>query len=174
MSKLVGLSAFTIFWFLMSFVTVCIDAAFVLGRPGTLTTDQLPFTMWQLYAQHDRRYGDMKDAFVIAQSYVNFIEVGLQLLAVILHFTGARSAALCIAIAVSMATCLKTVLYGLMEEFDGHKFTKHNSTVDLWTMVIIPSSFWVMIPIYVIINCMGKLQAKPAAAAKISDERKRK
>ena len=174
MSKQVGLSGLTIAWFLISFVTVCIDAAFVIGRPGTLTTDQLPFTMWQLYATHDKRYGDLTDAFVIAQSYVNFIEVGLQLLAVLLHFTGARSAALSIAMCVSMATCLKTVLYGLMEEFDGHRFTKHNSTMDLWTMVIIPSSFWVTIPLYVVANCMGKLQAKPIAAKKVSDDRKRK
>ena len=152
-----GLSKFAIFWFILSAAIVIIDASFVVMRPASMNATTLPHSLWVTYSKHDKRYASMEDAFVVVQSYLNFFEVGLQLLAVLLSLLSVSGLANKIGLVVSVMTIYKTVIYGLMEHFENDKYTKHNSQVDLWQMVIIPSAFWVVIPGFIAIQCWRNL-----------------
>ena len=160
-----GLSGLTIFWFVASAATVCIDLSFVLGRPWTLTAKGIPWEWWQLYATHDRRYGDLNDGWVVVQSYLNVVEVVMQLAAVVLSFAGVRTIANKVAVTVAVMTFYKTVIYFLIEVFEDYRFTKHNSPKDLWLMVIIPSGVWLLMSLVVFLQSWARLGASSAVAS---------
>ena len=145
------LSRLSVLWLLVSIPIVLIDATFVMSRPESLGATTLPFSGWVLYTQYDKRYADAVDGFVRMQSWLNYVEVALQGVAVMLDSVK-------LALLVSVMTLYKTVMYFLMEEADHGKFTKHNTTVDWLKMVFIPSLFWIVFPAYVAWDCLRKLQ----------------
>lgn len=158
-----GLSTFAVIWLVVSGLICIIDATFVLLRPATLpggSLDVYPYKFWAVYIEHDKRYAALEDAFVSLQSVLNLVELALQFVIVFLNARGRHAAAHKLCILVSVATLYKTVIYFGMEIFDGFPFTKHNSQFDLVTMVIIPSSFWIIIPAWVAYESLSKLGLK--------------
>ena len=155
-----GLSGFAKFWLVVSALICIIDATFVILRPRTLKGGDLgdtqPWPTWQHYATFDKRYGDMKDGWVVLQSYLNYFEIVLSFLAV-----GANS--------VKLGLVVSIIYFG-MEHFEGGKYTHHNSTQDLLLMMIIPSMFWIVIPAFVAKQCLDTLLPRPVS----SPDRKRK
>ena len=132
-----------------------------------------PFTGWHLYIQYDKRYAALEDAWVVLQSYLNIVEIALQLVCVMLHVAGKRELALKLAIAVSAATFYKTAIYLALEAMDKYPFTKHLSSKDFWLMVVLPSAFWLALPLYVVKSSFARLtgvqqkeSVAPAAKAK--------
>ncbi|CAD2215508.1 hypothetical protein AGDE_04290 [Angomonas deanei] len=61
-------------------------------------------------------------------------------------------------------TFYKTVLYFVMDIVEGGKYTKHNSMKDQIQFVIIPSSFWLIVPAYILYVCLGLLKQVTVAA----------
>lgn len=158
-----GLSRLAIVWFTLTAVVVSIDLVYVLmrpsviGKPHPLARNPV-FAQWEYYATFDKRYGVNDDAFVVVQSICNALEVIMQLAAVGLNTLGKLGAANKLALVVSIMTLYKTVMYAMMEHFDGGKYTKHNSLQDLVLMVMIPSSFWIMIPAYLAVQSWRRLE----------------
>jgi len=159
MAKAPGLSSLTVIWFIISGFVVLLDATFVLLRPKSLPGG--PFASlyggWHVYIQHDKRYADMQDPFVVLQSWLNLCEIAFQFIAVAVHYQNGPSCALKLGLVVSVATFYKTVIYFLMEYGEGLKYTKHNSLPDLLLYVVIPSAFWLVIPLIVAGDCWSKL-----------------
>lgn len=154
-------------WFVMTFPIVIIDAAYVLLRapPGTYADplrhpfgDVLPLSLWNLYAEHDHRYASNDDAFVVAQSYLNLAEAALGLLALMVALLGFYRAGLVTAIVVSLMTVYKTVIFFLMDFVEKGKFTNHNSLEDKIKFIWAPSSFWIIIPSIILVQCFGALR----------------
>lgn len=178
-----GLSKLAIVWFVLTAVVVGIDLTFVLYRPAYVPgaavqpahplATTFPFDSWVLYSTFDHRYAVNDDAFVVVQSYCNLIEVVVQLLAVVLSLAGAYSTSHKLALVVSMMTLYKTVMYGLMEHVEGGKFTHHNETKDLILMVVIPSSFWILIPAILAKRSWSALtvRAKESASAALKKKK---
>jgi hypothetical protein len=157
-----GLPLLAAVWFSAVAPVVVVDGLFVLTRsldpavPHPLR-DVLPFNYWMMYAQYDHRYGPNDDAFVIAQSWLNLVEVGLGLLVVLLSLCHAKNAAVKLAILVAMMTLYKTVLYFALDIAEEGKYTKHNNFFEQLTMVVIPSSFWIIVPAIIIKKCLRVL-----------------
>lgn len=170
-----GLPTLVNTWFVVTSIVVAIDAAFVLLRPATLPGGALsetqPFSTWGIYAQNDKRYAALDDGWVVLQSYLNIGEVALQLAAVALSVAGATQAAVKVAAAVSLATLYKTVIYFGMEIAEGGKYTSHLTPVGLFVNVILPSSFWIIIPALILRHCLNRLAL---SAPSVRDAAKRK
>ena len=123
---------------------VCIwDATYVLTRPRSMANGDL-FHIFVPYAKYitvDPLYGDLKNAFVIGQSYMNLIELTLALLSVVVyHLFGRRN----------LMTWSKTVLYFIHDHFERSLHPQESPIhVELWEkllLFIVPSSFWVILP----------------------------
>ncbi|KAL7697048.1 hypothetical protein N2W54_001268 [Lotmaria passim] len=157
-----GLPLLAAVWFSAVAPVVLVDGIFVLTRsldasvPHPLS-QVFPFKYWLIYAEYDRRYGPNDDAFVVAQSWLNLVEVALGLLAVLLSFCRANNAAVKLALLVATMTLFKTVLYYVLDIVEDGKYTKHNTFFEQLTMVIIPSSFWIIIPAVIIKKCFAVL-----------------
>ncbi|KPA80928.1 hypothetical protein ABB37_04328 [Leptomonas pyrrhocoris] len=157
-----GLPLLAAVWFSAVAPVVLIDGIFVLTRslhakvPHPLS-EVFPFKYWLIYARYDRRYGPNDDAFVIAQSWLNLVEVVLGLLAVLLSLRRASNAAVKLGILVATMTMYKTVLYFMLDVAEEGRYTKHNTLIDQLTMVVIPSSFWIIVPAVIIKQCFGVL-----------------
>jgi hypothetical protein len=169
-----GLSWLAYVWFIVTSVVVVIDASFVLGRPATLSSLSEPWKTWQLYAVHDKRYGDLEDAFCRLQSYLNLVEVALQLLAVALGLARANGAANKTTFLVSTMTLYKTIMYFGMETLEEGKFTKHNTHSDLLLMVLIPSAFWIIVPAILICQSWSRLARGEDVIFETKTDKKRK
>jgi hypothetical protein len=174
MARVPGLSTATILWFIIGGVTVILDALFVINRPASLTTEDYPFKAWQLYAKTDKRYSDTKDPWCLAQTYLNFVEVALQFLAVLLSLANVRLTAQRIALVVSIMTLYKTITYFVIEHFEEYKYTKHNTGSDLFLIVAVPTAFWFIMPAYVIVKAFGALSASGASDVRSVESKKGK
>ena len=69
----------------------------------------------------EQLYGDLGDAFVVSQSWMNVIEIGINLLALALLRAGRVRAAAVAALVVSTMTCSKTVLYHIQESVNSFR-----------------------------------------------------
>lgn len=85
------------FWFFVSALIVFFDASFVLQRPETLKGGNLYhiYFPYDNYVIYDTLYADLKDSFVVIQSWLNIVE-GLFLI---------------IAVLMSLSTCIKVKLW---------------------------------------------------------------
>lgn len=175
------LSKLAIFWYIMVTPVVLIDGIFVLNRapanspnPRHPLADTIPFSYWTIYERYDRRYAPNDDAFVVAQSYLNLLEVFLGLVILFLALCGAQGSAIKLSIVVSMMTLYKTILYFVMDIAEGGKFTKHNSFQDNCLMVLLPSSFWILVPGIILYQCFSSLTLKSAPEKKAKSSKKKK
>ncbi len=62
-------------WLVASSLIVIYDASYVLQRPASMEGGKLfpYFSPYALYIQYDTLYGDLKDSFVVIQSWLNLI-----------------------------------------------------------------------------------------------------
>ncbi|RNF08217.1 cholestenol Delta-isomerase [Trypanosoma conorhini] len=165
-------------WFLLTAPVVLIDGVFVLTRSSSPSVphplaDTPPFNWWVLYATYDRRYAPNDDAFVVVQSWMNMLEVALGILALVLSHRGSVVEGLQLALVVSVMTLYKTVLYLAMEVVEGGKYTKHNSTFDTLMMTVLPSSFWIIVPAMLIVQCGRRLSGAVPGSKAAPQKRKK-
>lgn len=140
-------------WAVISSLVCIWDATYVLTRPRSMAKGDL-FHIFVPYARYitvDPLYGNLKNAFVIGQSYMNYIELTLALFSVILyHLMKRRNLACLILLIASVMTWSKTVLYFIHDHFERSLNPLEISTkVELWEhllLFIVPSSFWVILP----------------------------
>jgi hypothetical protein len=133
---------------------VCLwDATYVLTRPRSMANGDL-FQYFSPYAKYitvDPLYGNLKNAFVIAQSCMNYIELSLTLLAVIFyHIFRRRNLGCLILLIASVMTWSKTVVYFIHDHFERSFHPEKTPVkVETWEHVclfIIPSTFWIVLP----------------------------
>ncbi|KEG11600.1 hypothetical protein DQ04_02451020 [Trypanosoma grayi] len=165
-----GLTRLAQFWLLLTAPVVLIDAVFVLTRaaspdePHPLANTP-PFSFWELYATYDRRYGPNDDAFVVVQSWLNLLEIVLGVFSVVLTWKGDACRSVKLALIVSVMTAYKTVLYLALDVAEGGKYTRHNTALDMLTMVLLPSSLWIAVPTVVALQCLRRLSATAGRGA---------
>lgn len=181
------ISKFALFWFLLVIPLAIIDGVFVLTRASPTAEDPthplaktIPFKYWTIYANHDRRYQPNNDVFVVVQSYLGLVEVALGILVVLLEVAAKNHvAALKLAICVSMMTLYKTVIFYAMDYANGCEYTKHNTAMNKFLVVTLPSCFWIIIPAFLIWQCfeglkLGEVKAKAKHSGKPSPKKSKK
>ncbi|EPY24526.1 hypothetical protein STCU_07136 [Strigomonas culicis] len=158
-------------WFAVVAPVVLVDGIFVLKRQPVGAADlthplaeTFPFNYWLIYEKYDRRYAPNDDAFVVAQSYMNMIEVVLGLVTLALSLVGEHSCSIKLAFTVALMTFYKTVLYFLMDVVEGGIYTHHNTQQEQFLYVILPSSFWILIPGIIMKMCWNRMQCSVEGA----------
>ncbi len=133
---------------------VCLwDATYVLTRPRSMAKGDL-FQIFMPYAKYitvDPLYGNLKNAFVVAQSCMNYVEVSLTLFSVILyHIFRRRNLGCLVLLIASVMTWSKTVLYFIHDFFERPLHPQELPIkIETWEylfLFIIPSSFWIILP----------------------------
>lgn len=168
-------------WFASVTPIVLVDGIFVLKRQPATAADlthplsqTFPFNYWLIYEKYDRRYAPNDDAFVVAQSYLNMVEVFLGLMTLVLAFAGNHSCAIKLAFSVALMTFYKTVLYLLMDIVEGGAYTHHNTQKEQLLFVLLPSSFWLLIPGIIMKLCWSRMQGAVAERKPKSEAKKGK
>lgn len=155
------------FWLVLSSLVVIYDASYVLLRPRSMLNGDLfsLFSPYDLYIKYDTLYGNLKDSFVVIQSYLNLVEVTLLLVSVALaasscwkkQFIGAF-----IAIVGSSFVLWKTIIYVLYVEDFASELVGLN--LQCFLVLILPTSFWLICPLLTIVytgrNIMSRLEPK--------------
>eukprot|EP01096_Ripella_sp_DP13-Kostka_P010675 TRINITY_DN4251_c0_g1_i1.p1 TRINITY_DN4251_c0_g1~~TRINITY_DN4251_c0_g1_i1.p1 ORF type:complete len:205 (-),score=99.75 TRINITY_DN4251_c0_g1_i1:42-572(-) len=153
-------------WFLVTIPIVIWDATFILFRPQSLPGGDFHH-IWAPYAtyiQIDKRYGDVNDGFVIAQSWVNLLEVVVALWGLFLA-SGKKTQLLIFASA--LMTFSKTLIYFLCEFVTGLEYTKEsfvNDPKSFLLLFVLPSSFWLVIPFFISLSVGSSLTAAVPAS----------
>jgi len=147
-------------WLLVSGLVCTWDGTFIMFRPHSLPGGKLSF-IWKpysLYVAVDKRYADLEDPFVYAQSLMNFAEVFLCFLVLILNVGNSRSTAR-LAFSVSLMTLWKTVLYMLQytELCGGGKYHSHNDAFTNFLYLWLPNGIWITLPLLVVCSLWGRL-----------------
>eukprot|EP01080_Neovahlkampfia_damariscottae_P002577 gene2577-3539_t len=110
-----------IVWFIISNILCFYDCAFLLTRPESLKGGSLYWLFsgyTEMYGVADPKYLDMKDGFVLAQCYVNMVEMLFNTLSLFFYFTSSVKNSAMFGLVASVMTCSKTVLYFLMDYFN--------------------------------------------------------
>uniref|UniRef100_A0A0B6ZC12 EXPERA domain-containing protein n=1 Tax=Arion vulgaris TaxID=1028688 RepID=A0A0B6ZC12_9EUPU len=154
------LSGWMLIWFYSTTVICTWDATFIMLRPHSLPGGSLA-TLWYLYKYYvtvDQRYMDTNDAFVYAQSLLNYAEVIFNIVTIIMHYHCSRHTST-IAFMVSVMTMWKTILYFLMftELCTGGAYRAGNTAMQEFFLVVIPNIIWVIIPLYIMYVLWQKL-----------------
>jgi hypothetical protein len=144
---------------------VCIwDATYILTRPRSMVKGDLfhMFFPYEKYITLDPLYGNLKNAFVIAQSLMNYVEVALTLFSVILYYIGKRRNLGCLLLLiVSVMTWSKTVLYFIHDYFERplhpQELPIKIATWEYVFLFIIPSLVWVVFPFACMWNIGGQI-----------------
>lgn len=103
-----------------------------------------------------RRYLAGEEGWNPTQSVLNLLEV---LLSVLYLLTPAKSQSLAAVIAVVTATCTayKTIIYFLIDYFMGWRNSAHLQGASFWYSYVLPSSFWIVVPLLIICTVVPKL-----------------
>lgn len=134
--------------------TVCIwDATYVLTRPRSMKNGDL-FDYFRPYAKYitlDPLYGDLKNGFVVAQSWINLVEIALTFLSLFIYYViGRKNFAALLLLVASVMTWSKTVLYFVHDHFARPSYPKNESlNIAVWEYIflfIIPSLVWIVFP----------------------------
>lgn len=158
-------------WLVISSLVVIYDASYVLLRPRSMLNGDLfsVFSAYDLYIKYDTLYGNLKDSFVVIQSYLNLVEVTMLLISVVLassscwkkQFIGAF-----IAVVGSSFVLWKTIIYVLYVEDFASELVGLN--LQCFLVLILPTSFWLIFPLLTILytgkNIMNQLQPKAKSA----------
>ncbi|KAJ4455450.1 putative emopamil-binding protein [Paratrimastix pyriformis] len=161
------LPTFAKIWFLLTVIICTWDASFVLLRPYSLPGGKW-HQIWKPYALYitmDRRYGDVNDAWVATQSYLNLFENIVYLMA--LFSSGAT--AFVLGFSCSLLTAWKTVIYFGIEIVSGYQYTGHCTPAQFWTGFIFPSSIWIVAPVImcgVLLKSWAAQSRRPAESKK--------
>ena len=134
---------------------VCLwDATYVLLRPRTMATGDL-FDFYLPYAKYitvDPLYANLQNAFVLAQSWMNLLEIAMTLTSVLLYHLLARRNLACVVLLIaSVMTWSKTVLYFIHDHFHRPLHPQHPSIdiamVEHLFLFVIPSLIWIVFPL---------------------------
>ncbi|KAI8798654.1 hypothetical protein BgiMline_022881 [Biomphalaria glabrata] len=147
-------------WFYLTAIVCTWDASFIMLRPYSLPGGSLAF-LWYLYKYYvpvDQRYGDIKDGYVFAQSLLNYVEVLINIVTIIMHYKASRYTTIT-AFTVTVMTFWKTVLYFLMfSEFcAGDTYRKGNTALEELLLVVIPNGIWIVVPLAIMFSLWTKL-----------------
>lgn len=101
-----------------------------------------------LYIEVDPIYKDPNDAFGIGQTWMNLVEICLNIITILMHTRGRAGLAVLLAFMVSTMTLAKTVLYFLIctPLCGGQHFTHYIDLKKLIFAFIIPNSIWIVVP----------------------------
>jgi len=67
---------------------------------------------------------------------------------------------------VLSVTLAKTIIYGLIEVFEGYPNVGHNDASTLLWLWIIPNGIWIVVPFFVVIALGQLLAVEPTATEK--------
>ncbi|KAL3879195.1 hypothetical protein ACJMK2_031504 [Sinanodonta woodiana] len=164
------LEAWILKWFYATAVICTYDATFCVFRPYTLPGEPLhaPWYPYRMYMAVDQRYKDTNDSFSFTQSLLNYGEVILNIVTIVLQYLTERRCTKCIfrdffdffpalwnnrytkilAYTVSVMTFWKTVLYMLMylELAGGKDYRKGNNPLQEFFVVFVPNAIWLVVP----------------------------
>lgn len=146
-------------WFIVNALVVCWDAAYVLNRgnlsnPATFAgRNAWIWRPYELYGSIDKLYGmsaaSIESPWNATQSWLNLAEVAATVVYLLLaNWSDVQANVL--AIVISSATAYKTITYFVIEAASGWENTAHNNSRDFWLGYILPSSFWIVVPLLVI------------------------
>jgi hypothetical protein len=97
-------------------------------------------------------YGDLKDNFVVVQSYANLVEVTLNFLAFFLSTSSCSKRTKLFASLIALTslafTMWKTVIYFAY----GVHFAAHNAWNTYITLYLIPNGLWILVPFLAIVS----------------------
>jgi hypothetical protein len=153
-------------WLLISSILTLYDAAFVLTRPASLSGGSLHwlFFSYDSYIVYDPVYANLKDAFGVAQSYINLIEIALVFIALtLIPILPTSSSPHVVLLIATSSTLLKTVLYLVYSVVDV-EHSGHYSLTD-WTtwdagyvsVSLLPVMQWIIFPVATLISLGGQL-----------------
>ncbi|KAK3597696.1 hypothetical protein CHS0354_040072 [Potamilus streckersoni] len=143
------LEAWILKWFYSTAVICTYDATFCVFRPYTLPDGPLhaPWYPYRIYMKVDQRYKDTNDSFSFTVSLLNYVEVILNIITIVLHYRNNRYTKI-LAYTVCVLTFWKTVLYLLMylELAGGKDFRRGNTPLQEFFVVLIPNGLWIVVP----------------------------
>jgi len=149
--------------FVASFVVLW-DSGYVLSRPTSMRGGSM-YWLWAPYDFYatdvDRRYGDISDGFVIAQSQLNIAEAALSFSALFMSNAGSP-ATLPTTLVASVLTCAKTVLYFLVEWNSGLQYTKHATPFNFFFYGVFLNGLWIVVPAIIATWSWRKIAAQLA------------
>ena len=139
------------FWFFVSALIVFFDASFILQRPETLKGGSLYwfYHPYDNYVIYDTLYADLKDSFVVIQSWLNIVEGIFLLISVFMSFSSKVSTQIWSAlIAVLASTCVfwKTVIF-VWYDHDWSTEAAKNFTPGSILCYWFPNSLWLVFPL---------------------------
>lgn len=159
-SKVPRPPAWVTWWLVVGSLIVCWDAGYVLLRPHSMAGGALAaiWAPYALYGEWDHLYGRPgyekylrgEEGWNPTQSVLNLFEVALAGWYLVLLAGKRHGAASLVAILVSALTAYKTVAYFLIDGFTGWRNSSHLVGSAFWTSYVLPSSFWIVIPIAVV------------------------
>ncbi|XP_033742920.1 uncharacterized protein LOC117329212 [Pecten maximus] len=175
MEGVLQMPGWILIWFYSTAAICTWDASFIVFRPHSLPGGRLAY-IWYLYKHYvtvDQRYADLKDDFVFAQSLLNYVEVVLNIIAIIMHYRKSRHT-VPLAFTVTVMTFWKTVLYFLMY-LVSDTYRKNNTMVEHIFLFVIPNGFWIVVPFLVMIKLWGCLLPRGEDEVRgLANTRKRK
>jgi len=102
-----------------------------------------------IYIQVDTGYKDLKDAFVIGQSWMNLVEVLLNVITLMMYIIGKTGQSVLLAFMVSTMTFSKTVLFILISS--GLCGCHTHVNLEDWKrtvyLYILPNGIWIVVPL---------------------------
>jgi hypothetical protein len=151
MSRVEFIPGFLKFWFILSAFIVFFDASFVLQRPATFKGGDLYkyYFPYDNYVIYDTLYADLKDSFVVIQSWLNIVEGCFLILAVILSLSRSLKASLWgAALGAITSTCVfwKTVIF-VWYDHDWSTEAAKNFTPGSILCYWFPNSLWLVFPL---------------------------
>jgi hypothetical protein len=112
-----------------------------------------------MYGKSDPKYLDQKSGFVLAQTYVNILEMFLGAVGILLHLGGSVQNALLLAFTSNLMTLSKTVLYFLMDFFDataGGQNVFHKAPEPIYYLFNVP---WIIIPFLATVSLYSMIKS---------------
>jgi len=147
-------------WLFITGVICTWDATFILFRPHSLPGGKysLFWKPYSIYVAVDKRYGDLKDPFVYAQSLLNLVEVVMGFIALLLHVRNSRHTA-AVALSVSLLTFWKTTLYMLQytDLCGGGHYHSHNDAFTNFLYLWLPNGIWMVVPFLSVCRLWGRI-----------------
>jgi len=160
-----------VLWLGISSVVCTIDALFVLLRPHTLPGGKWNylFQPYNIYIEVDTGYKDLKDSFVMGQSWMNLVEVCLTIITIVMYIIGRTRQSVLFAFMVSTMTSSKTVLFILISS--GLVGCHNHVSLDNWKrtvlLFILPNGIWIVLPVLcmvatgkILVHCIENCEAK--------------
>jgi len=155
-SSALTIPRFITIWILIAGLVVTWDAGYVLNRPHSMAGGYL-FWLFQPYAKYitlDLLYGNTQNSFVVAQSWLNVLEILLGFFSLAMYHYSKSSTKKNLACLLLLITCVatfaKTVLYFCHDIVDmgihPDQHPKDISWFDYIMLFIVPNIIWIVVP----------------------------